>query len=57
LYDRWGEKIFESTDQQFCWDGKYKGELMNTQVLVYSLRAVTTSGNTITRKGNISLLR
>ena len=26
VFDRWGEKVFESQDPQFKWDGKYKGE-------------------------------
>src|SRR5690606_4541701 len=28
IYNRWGEKIYETTDYQFKWDGKYKGELV-----------------------------
>ncbi|TAL58166.1 MAG: hypothetical protein EPN85_12200, partial [Bacteroidetes bacterium] len=62
IYDRWGEKVFETTDQKICWDGTYKGNSdsyrgMNTAVFVYFLEATLTSGEKINKKGNISLLR
>jgi gliding motility-associated-like protein len=57
IYDRWGEKVFESTDQSKCWNGVFKGEKMNTAVFVYYLQATLVNGSSITRKGNISLTR
>jgi gliding motility-associated-like protein len=57
IYNRWGEKVFETTDQNRCWDGTYKGKLENTAVFVYNLNATLTSGEKISRKGNISLIR
>lgn len=57
IYDRWGEKVFESTDQKKCWDGTYKGKLMNTAVFVYFMKATLTTGEIVTKKGNISLIR
>lgn len=57
IYDRWGQKVFETTDASICWDGVYKGKLMNTAVFVYYLEAIFTDGKKINRKGNISLIR
>lgn len=57
IYDRWGEKVFESTDPKNCWDGTYKGKLMNTAVFVYYLQATLNNGETIKKKGNVSLIR
>ncbi len=57
IYDRWGEKVFETSDQNDCWDGTYKGELMNTASFVYYFNAILTSGEEISQKGNISLIR
>ncbi|HYG50418.1 MAG TPA: gliding motility-associated C-terminal domain-containing protein, partial [Flavobacteriales bacterium] len=57
IFDRWGEKVFETHDQKMCWDGTYKGKVMNTAVFVYYLEATFNSGETITRKGNITLVR
>ncbi|TAL57471.1 MAG: T9SS type B sorting domain-containing protein, partial [Bacteroidetes bacterium] len=57
IFDRWGEKVFETTDPKICWDGTYKGKLLNTAAFVYYLKGVLTSGEKINRKGNISLIR
>jgi gliding motility-associated-like protein len=57
IYDRWGEKIFETSDSAVCWDGKYRGRLLNTAVFVYFLKAGFTNGEEIIKKGNISLIR
>ncbi|HXB11937.1 MAG TPA: SBBP repeat-containing protein, partial [Bacteroidia bacterium] len=35
IFDRWGNKIFESEDQSKGWDGTYKGEPMTTGTYVY----------------------
>ncbi len=57
IYDRWGNKVFETPDPSKGWDGTYKGETMNSGVFVYHLKAILQNGNTIIRKGNISLLK
>lgn len=57
IYDRWGEKVFESSDQKLCWDGNYKGKQMDSGVFVYYLKATLTNGKEISQKGNVSLIR
>lgn len=58
IYNRWGEKIFESKDPNFCWDGRYKETTMDAQVLIYYLKAKYSVGHkSIVKKGNISLIR
>jgi gliding motility-associated-like protein len=57
IYDRWGEKVFESTSSKHCWDGMFRGEKLNTAVFAYYLRAVLTNGKEVIRKGNINLIR
>jgi len=57
IYNRWGEKVFESTDQTICWDGTHRGQELNTAVFDYYLDAKLTTGEKIKKKGNISLLR
>jgi len=58
IYDRWGEKVFESTNAGFCWDGIYKGKIMDSQVFVYTLKAWYNNTNDIVIKsGNISLIK
>jgi gliding motility-associated-like protein len=57
IYDRWGEKVYESTNPDDCWDGKYKGEMMNSGVFVYYLNATMLSGQQVVKKGNVTLVR
>jgi len=57
VFDRWGEKVFESTSITNCWDGKYKGKDLNTAVFVYFFKAKLSNGEKYSQKGNISLIK
>ncbi|TND10638.1 MAG: psrP1 [Bacteroidetes bacterium] len=57
VYDRWGEKVFESTDKAAGWDGDYKGQPAQTGVYVYQLTATLVTGEQIQKKGNVTILR
>ncbi|MCX6311328.1 MAG: gliding motility-associated C-terminal domain-containing protein [Bacteroidetes bacterium] len=57
IFDRWGEKVFETTNMTKCWDGTYKGEMLNKGLFVYYFDAVLTTGDEYHRQGNISLIR
>jgi gliding motility-associated-like protein len=57
IYNRWGEKVFETSDQKICWDGTYNGKQENTAVFVYSMNVLFINGEKISKKGNISLIR
>jgi gliding motility-associated-like protein len=57
IYNRWGNKVFETTQLNHAWDGTYKGELQNSAVFVYVLEAVFIDGSTHKESGEISLIR
>jgi gliding motility-associated-like protein len=67
IFDRWGAKVYESSDPSFCWDGIYLGKALDPAVFVYFIKATyETEGTTptsakgkidVTKKGNISLVR
>lgn len=57
IFDRWGEKVFETTNPANAWDGSYKGSSMSPGVFVYYLNAKANTGENLTRKGNISLIK
>jgi gliding motility-associated-like protein len=57
IYDRWGELVFESKDQNVCWDGKFKGQIMNTATYVYVMEITLTTGEVIKEQGNLNLVR
>ena len=57
IYNRWGEMVFETTNQNICWDGTHREKPVNTGVFVYKLRTVNTDGEEIIDSGNITLVR
>ena len=57
IYDRWGNKVFESTDPKACWDGNHKGQPLDPAVFVYHLSATMINGESFERQGNITLMR
>jgi gliding motility-associated-like protein len=57
IFNRWGELIFESTDQNKGWDGTYKGVAQPKEVYAYTLSVVFYDGTTAQKQGNVTLLR
>ncbi len=57
IYNRWGEKVFESTDIQIGWDGTFRGVPAQEGVYVYYLEGEIEEGGSITKKGDITLVR
>jgi gliding motility-associated-like protein len=58
VFDRWGEKVFETTEPTFTWDGTYKGEQLGPTVCVYVMNIVFLDGyREATRKGSLTLIR
>ncbi len=57
IYDRWGEKLFESTRQDIGWDGTYKGTLVSPGVYVYFVEAEYLDGQRETYQGSVTVVR
>lgn len=57
IFNRWGEKIFETSDIQEGWDGKYQGNVVETGVYVYKLHLGTKNGIYHHRNGTVTVLR
>lgn len=57
IYDRWGEKVFETKDIQKGWDGRFKGKEVDPDVYVYYLEATCEGGLQYFDKGNITVIR
>ena len=56
IYNRWGEKVFSSTDINNCCDGTYNGQLLSPDVFGYYLNVTCPNGKSYFKKGNITLL-
>lgn len=57
IYDRWGNKVFESTDPNSCWDGTFNDQPLDPAVFVYHFSATLNNGESVERQGNITLMR
>lgn len=57
IFNRWGQLVFESSDPNVGWDGKYKGALQSMDVYGYQVFVEFTDGTKGSRSGNVTLLR
>jgi gliding motility-associated-like protein len=57
VFNRWGEKVFETNDLNIGWNGTYKSEEQEMDVFAWTLNAVLISGEIVERKGNVTLIR
>ncbi len=57
IYNRWGELVFETKNQEIGWDGTFRGKLLDPDTYDYYLEAECVLGEKKIIKGNITLLR
>ena len=58
IYDRWGEKVFETNNINQGWDGTFRGKMMNAAVFVYYVEAICFNTNEeVFKKGDVTLVR
>jgi len=57
IYDRWGKKVFQSTEQKEYWDGTIKGKPLAPQTFVYMLTGETVLGERVSQQGNVSIIK
>lgn len=57
VYNRWGQKIFESDEILKGWDGTYKGNDCPTGVYIWKLSAKNQNGKEFLQNGHVTLYR
>lgn len=57
VFNRWGEMVFESTNQNIGWDGTFRGKPHEMDGFAFTLSATFLDGKSVTRKGNVTLIR
>ncbi len=58
IYNRWGEKVYTSTDINEGWDGTFNGKPQNVDSYAYYVRCETyIDPQPITKKGTFTLIR
>jgi gliding motility-associated-like protein len=56
IYNRWGQKVFETNSQNTGWDGTFKGKLCDPGVFAYYVKASFFNGNEVIQNGSITLV-
>ncbi len=57
IYNRLGQKVFESNNVSQGWDGRFKGVVQPMDVYAYTLEVEFTDGTKVSKKGDITLIR
>ncbi len=57
IFNRWGEKVFETTTQGVGWDGSFKGKMQNPEVYTYLLDIVYLDGKKTMQTGTVTMVR
>lgn len=57
IWNRWGQKVFETGNRFEGWDGRVKGVVQPMDVYAYTLDVEFFDGTKTTRKGDITLIR
>ena len=57
VFNRWGEKVFESFDKSKSWDGTFRGKNLDTDVFVYIVNIRFIDNSKKEFHGNITLIR
>ncbi len=56
IFNRWGTKVFQTSDRKEGWDGTYKGGKQPKEVYHYVLDVEFSDGKKYQKKGDITLL-
>lgn len=57
VFNRWGQLVFSTTEQNKGWDGRFKGREQDAAVFVWIAEAVDYEDKKITQKGIVTLIR
>jgi gliding motility-associated-like protein len=57
IFDRWGERVFESADAYKGWDGIRNGQPVPAGTYVWTIRYTDILGVTQNRRGTLILIR
>lgn len=57
IFDRYGERVYEGSEEDEGWDGSFRGKAMNAGVYYYFVEMTTVYGDTEIGKGSVSLVK
>ncbi len=57
VYDRWGQQIFKTRDQNTGWDGTFKNEVLSPAAYAWYCSGFCENGEAFFLKGNVTILK
>ena len=57
VYNRFGNKVFNTADASIGWDGTFKGKSQPSEAYIWVIEGVDGKGETVKKTGTISLIR
>jgi gliding motility-associated-like protein len=57
IFNRWGEIVFESKDENECWNGDFNEKPLNTGSFAFKLMITSLEGEEVVKSGKITLIR
>jgi gliding motility-associated-like protein len=57
IFNRWGQVVFETTNIDEGWDGRFNNEPQPIGIYIYTVEAYSYRGKRFYKQGNITLLR
>lgn len=57
IYNRWGEEVFTSRNQNECWNGNFRGKPAPNGVYAFKYQVTLTDGTILEDSGTVTLVR
>jgi len=57
IYNRWGNILFETTDESKGWDGRFRGQIQPADSYIWLVEGTDTNGKEIRKTGTLNLIK
>ena len=57
IYNRWGNILFETSDEARGWDGRFRGQLQPADSYIWLVEGIDTNGKEIRKTGTLNLIK
>jgi gliding motility-associated-like protein/uncharacterized repeat protein (TIGR02543 family) len=57
IYNRWGQKVFESNNQSYGWNGQFNGKEVALGVYSYIVKGLRQNGEDVLLRGTVTVVR
>jgi gliding motility-associated-like protein len=57
IYNRWGNILFETSDESKGWDGRFRGQIQPSDSYIWLVEGVDTNGKEIRKTGTLNLIK